>query len=130
MNYHIDWLTIEQDFGYQIPDSVIRSIFDFGMVGIHLDTGEMQEGVRTPIYKHRGSYCDELSIRVSGSVIRVDGNPSRWGKVENLLGFTDIDACICCFNSVLFGLGLPTFTRCTEIFYLQGKDGEKVKKII
>lgn len=128
MDFHIDWLTIEQDFGYQIPDSVIRSIFDFGMVGIHLDTGEMQEGVRTPIYKHRGSYCDEINIRVSGSVIRVDGNPSRWGKVENLLGFTDIDACICCFNSVLFGLGLPTFTRCTEIFYLQGKDGEKVKK--
>ncbi|HDR1942740.1 TPA: hypothetical protein QB660_002157 [Pasteurella multocida] len=128
MSYHIDWLTIEQDFGFRIPDSVISSLFDFGMIGIHLDTGEVQEGIRTGKYHHKGSFCDEVSIRISGSLIRMEGNPSRWNKVENLLGFTDVDACVSCFNNILFSLGLPLFTRCTEIFYLQGKDGEKVKK--
>uniref|UniRef100_A0AAU8B4T1 Replication-associated protein G2P n=1 Tax=Dulem virus 55 TaxID=3145766 RepID=A0AAU8B4T1_9VIRU len=128
VNFHFDWLSIEQDFGYRIPDSTIRRIFDFGMVGIHLDTGEMQEEVRTGKYRHKGSYCDEVSISIRGSVIKMEGNPSRWGKSENLLGFTGIDACVACFNSILFSLGLPPFTKCTEIFYGQGKEGEKVKK--
>ncbi|AAP96256.1 hypothetical protein HD_1452 [[Haemophilus] ducreyi 35000HP] len=128
MNYHIDWLTIEQDFGFEIPESILAAIFDFGMVGIHLDTGEMQEGIKTGKYRHKGSFCDEVSIKVSGSVIKMEGNPSRWGKVENVLGFTDVDSCVACFNNILFSLNLPLFTRCTEVFYLQGKEGEKVKK--
>ncbi|HDR1514893.1 phage/plasmid replication domain-containing protein [Pasteurella multocida] len=128
MSYHIDWLTIEQDFGFDIPYSVISSLFDFGMIGIHLDTGEIQKGIRTGKYRHRGSFCDEVTISISGSLVCMSGNPSRWNKVENLLGFTDVDSCVCCFNNILFSLGLPLFTRCTEIFYLQGKDGEKFKK--
>lgn len=122
---HYDWLTIEQDFGFEIPEKVLATLFDFGMVGIHLDTGEMQQGIRTGRYRHQGSYCDEVSIKISGSVIRMEGNPSRWGKVENLLGFTGIDACVACFNRILASLKLPTFTRCTEIFHRQAKDGEK-----
>ncbi|MDE8035789.1 phage/plasmid replication protein, II/X family [Actinobacillus equuli subsp. equuli] len=127
MNYHIDWLTIEQDFGFEIPESTLASIFDFGVIGIHLDTGEVQQGIRTGKYRHKGSYCDEVSIKVSGSVIRMEGNPSRWNKVENVLGFTDIDSCVSCFNNILFSLKLPLFTRCTDIFHGQGKDGEKVR---
>ena len=65
MNFFIDWLEIEQDFGVEIPES----IFDFGMIGIHLDTGELQTGIRTGKYHHKGSFCDEVSIKISGSVI-------------------------------------------------------------
>ncbi|MDO9950823.1 phage/plasmid replication protein [Glaesserella parasuis] len=126
MNYHFDWLTIEQDFGFEIPEKVLSGLFDFGMVGIHLDTGEMQQGIRTGKYRHKGSYCDEVSIKITGSVIKMEGNPSRWGKVENLLGFTSIDSCVACFNKILASLKLPMFTRCTEIFHGQGKDGQKV----
>lgn len=128
MNFHFDWLTVEQDFGFTIPDSVIRRFCDFGVVGIHLDTGELQEGVRVPTYKHKGSYCDQVSIKIRGSVIRMEGNPSRWGKVENLFGFTTIDGCIACFNNILTSLGLPIFTRCTDIFYSQSKEGSKPTK--
>lgn len=128
MSYHFDWLTIEQDFGYQIPEESIKSIFDFGMIGIHLDTGEVQQGIKTGKYRHKGSYCDEVSITIRGSVIRMDGNPSRWGKTENLFGFTELDSCVYCFNNILASLNLPIFTRCTGIYYGQGKDGEKVKK--
>lgn len=127
MTFHIDWITVEQDFGFEIPQNLISRLFDFGMIGIHLDTGEMNQNIRTGVYKHRGSYCDEVSIRINGSVIRMDGNPSRWNKTENLLGFTSVDACICCFNNILYSLQLPTFTRCTEIFHRQSKDSEKVQ---
>lgn len=128
MSFFIDWLEIEQDFGVEIPEAVLRSIFDFGMIGIRLDTGEIQSGIRTGTYHHKGSYCDEVSIKISGSVIRMSGNPSRWGRVENLIGFDSVDSCVACFNSILFSLKLPTFTRCTDIFYGQGKDGSKVNK--
>ncbi|QXP22699.1 hypothetical protein [Actinobacillus pleuropneumoniae] len=64
------------------------------MIGIHLDTGEMQTGVRTGTYHHRGSYCDQVSIKISGSVIRMSGNPSRWNRLENLFGFDSIDSCV------------------------------------
>ena len=128
MDFHFDWLTVEQDFGFTIPDSVIRRFCDFGTVGIHLDTGELQEGVRVPTYKHKGSYCDQVSIKIRGSVIKMEGNPSRWGKVENLFGYTTIDGCIACFNNILASLSLPIFTRCTDIFYSQSKEGSKPTK--
>ena len=127
MNYFIDWLEIEQDFGFEIPREVISSIFDFGMIGVHLETGEMQTGIRTGNYRHKGSFCDEVAIKISGSVIRMSGNPSRWGRLENLIGFDEVDSCVACFNSILFSLKLPQFTRCTEIFHRQGKDGSKVQ---
>ncbi|TYG33314.1 hypothetical protein FW755_12480 [Lonepinella koalarum] len=128
MSFFIDWLEIEQDFRIEIPKNVLCSIFDFGMIGIHLDSGEMQTGIRTGTYRHKGSYCDEVSIKISGTVIRMSGNPSRWGRVENLFGFTSVDACVHCFNNILSSLKLPTFTRCTEIFYGQSEDGKKVHK--
>lgn len=128
MCFYFDWLTIEQDFGFTIPDEVIRRFCDFGTVGIHLDTGELQDGIRVPTYKHKGSYCDQVSIKIRGSVIRMEGNPSRWGKVENLFGFTTIDGCVACFNNILISLGLPPFTRCTEIFYSHAKEGSKPTK--
>jgi len=128
MNYFIDWLEIEQDFGIDIPSEVLRSIFDFGLIGIHLDTGEIQSGIKTGKYRHKGSYCDEVDIKISGSVIRMGGNPSRWGRVENVFGFDTVDSCVSCFNSILSSLKLPIFTRCTEIFYRQDEDGSKVSK--
>lgn len=110
MDYFIDWLEIEQDFGFEIPREVISSIFDFGMIGVHLETGEMQTGIRTGNYRHKGSFCDEVAIKISGSVIRMSGNPSRWGRLENLIGFDEVDSCVACFNSILFSLKLPQFS--------------------
>lgn len=128
MGYFIDWLEIEQDFGIDIPSEVLRSIFDFGLIGIHLDTGEIQSGIKTGKYRHKGSHCDEVDIKISGSVIRMGGNPSRWGRLENVFGFETVDSCVYCFNSILSSLKLPIFTRCTEIFYHQSEDGSKVSK--
>lgn len=128
IDYHFDWLCIEQDFGYNIPESVLCNLFDFGVVGIHLSTGELQDGVKTGRYRHKGSFCDELSIQIRGSVIRMEGNPSRWGKLDNLLGFKTVDSCVNCFNRVLNSLNLPSFTKCTQIYYSQNKAIERVQK--
>ncbi|WP_233118984.1 phage/plasmid replication domain-containing protein [Aggregatibacter actinomycetemcomitans] len=118
-----DWLKIEQDFGYQLP-----LIGNFGYVGIHIDTGEQQEGIRIPAFKHEGSFCDSVLIKINGSVLTMSGNPSRWGRIENLFGLPTVEACVNCFNSILRDLNLPEFTKCTRIFFGQSEDGSKVKK--
>ncbi|HEA3269773.1 TPA: hypothetical protein RVS92_002208 [Pasteurella multocida] len=118
-----DWLKIEQDFGFQLP-----LLGDFGFVGVHLDTGEQQEGIRTPTFKHEGSFCDSVMIKINGSVLTMSGNPSRWGRVENLFGLPTVEACVNCFNKILNEMGLPSFTKCTKVFYGQSEDGTKVKK--
>lgn len=118
-----DWLKIEQDFGYQLP-----LIGDFGYVGIHIDTGEQQQGIRIPAFKHEGSFCDSVLIKINGSFLTMSGNPSRWGRIENLFGLPTVEACVNCFNSILRDLNLPEFTKCTQIFYGQSEDGTKVKK--
>lgn len=118
-----DWLKIEQDFQTQLP-----LIGDFGFVGVHLDTGEQQEGIRLPAYKHEGSFCDSVIIKINGSVLTMSGNPSRWGRVENLFGFPTVESCVECFNRILRNLNLPEFTKCTRFFYGQSEDGSKVKK--
>lgn len=128
MNFFIDWLDIEQDFGFEIPNDILCSIFDFGMQGVYLETGEVQNHIRTGVYKHKGSFCEKIDIRIRGSVIKMSGNPSRWNRLDNLIGFDSIDSCVACFNFILFSLKLPTFTRCTEVFYGQGQDGSKVTK--
>lgn len=50
MNFFIDWLDIEQDFGFEIPNDILCSIFDFGMQGVYLETGEVQNHIRTGVY--------------------------------------------------------------------------------
>ena len=127
MSYFVDWLEIEQDFGVEIPEDVLLSIYGEYLMVV-TEGGEIKKSRVTGKYHHKGSYCDEVSIKISGSVIRMAGNPSRWGRVENVFGFDTVDSCVSCFNSILSSLKLPIFTRCTEIFYRQGEDGSKVSK--
>ena len=103
-------------------------IGDFGYVGIHIDTGEQQKGIRIPAFKHEGSFCDSVLIKINGSILTMSGNPSRWGRIENLFGLPTVEACVNCFNLILRNLNLPEFTKCTRIFYGQSEDGSKVKK--
>ena len=126
MIYFIDYLSLEQDFGYEIPLS--GSPFKTRYKLVHIDTGEESTRIIANRYKHLGSFCDVVTIQVSGTILRMFGNPSRWNRVDNLIGFEDIDSCVACFNSILFDLKLPLFTRCTEIFYRQDKDGTKFSK--
>ena len=127
MSLFIDWLEIEQDFWVEIPEDVLLSIYGEYLMVV-TEGGEIKKSRVTGKYRHKGSHCDEVDIKISGSVIRMGGNPSRWGRVENLFGFDTVDSCVSCFNSILSSLKLPIFTRCTEIFYRQGEDGSKVSK--
>ncbi|MGK3122486.1 phage/plasmid replication protein [Candidatus Pantoea formicae] len=118
-----DWLTIEQDFGYQLP-----ILSDVAYQRIHLESGEAS-ALNQPTFQHKGSFCDVVSISIRGSVLKMSGNPSKWGRLDNLFGLASVDACVSVYNQILSDLGLPAFTKCTKTMFSQAKEGEKARLI-
>ncbi|EGJ5261784.1 Replication-associated protein G2P, partial [Salmonella enterica subsp. enterica serovar Typhimurium] len=99
-----DWLKAEQDFFKPLP-----MLGDVAIQRIFIDTGEMAQ-LSQPTYKHEGSFSDVVSIRIRDSVLTMSGNPSRWGKLDNVFGCASIDECFTVFNRILCSLGLPPFS--------------------
>lgn len=60
--------------------------------------------------QHRGSYETTLLIRMVNGRLEVRGNPSAFGRLDNLFG-VGLDDGILIYNHVLEGLGLPIFTE-------------------
>lgn len=114
-----DWLTIEQDHGVQLP-----LLGDVAYQRLHIETGEAGP-LSAPVFQHKGSFCDTVSISIRGSVLKMSGNPSRWGRLDNLFGLPTVDACVAVYNCILADLGLPQFSRCTRIWHRQAGELEK-----
>ncbi|EGI15957.1 conserved hypothetical protein [Escherichia coli M605] len=111
-----DWLKAEQNFFKPLP-----MLGDVAYQRIHVDTGEAS-GLSQPVYKHEGSFSDVVSVRIRDSVLTMEGNPSRWGKLDNVFGCTSIDECFVVFNGILCSLGLPSFSKGTRFKLRQMPD--------
>lgn len=109
----IDWLSCYQDFDYELP-----VISDDGYA--HFD---FLEGVYGPLRQSRvrvdGSYSTTITVHVKGSRLVVEGNPSRYGRIDNLFGYTSLDDCFSVYNHLLASLGLPLLTKCTYLGFTQ-----------
>lgn len=118
-----DWLNVYQDHHMILPvvgDRVIN-VCD-ALTGEHLHT-------RQTSVKHAGSYCTSVVIQISGTRITMSGNPSRYGRQDNLFGFTSIADCIEVYNKILTSYGLPIFTKCRCIDWLQTKESKKPVRV-
>lgn len=112
----IDWLSIYQDFDEKLP-------FLSETVDIQIDTATGQElAVKQPVYKEEGSYCSSIRIRLSGNRLRIEGNPSRFNRIENLFGYKTIEECVAVYNKILMRHGLPAFTKCKNIYFTASND--------
>jgi hypothetical protein len=60
--------------------------------------------------QHKGSYETTLLVRMVGGKVEIRGNPSKFGRLDNLFGL-GLDDGIAVYNEVLAGLGLPEFTE-------------------
>lgn len=116
---HLDWLDCYQDYSEPLP-----LIGEQGFKVVDLSTGE-ESSVKGMRHVHKGSFSTKLVIKVSGNRLSVSGNPSVYGRLDNLFGYSDIDDCFTVYNRVLQNLGLPAFTKCTKISYFHGHDGTK-----
>ncbi|MGL4714003.1 MAG: hypothetical protein ACRCWP_16050 [Shewanella sp.] len=93
-----------------------------------LETGEhLPPSVNQKILE--GSYSTKLTIRCDGQRVRVEGNPSRWQRMDNLFGLQMLDECVAIFNHVLAQYGLPPFTKNTQISYRQTPDGKTTQLV-
>lgn len=104
----IDWLTISQEHPFDLP--VVCDVFT---LTIDANTNEVLS-TRQPRFKHEASHSTSVTIHVQGRKIRVEGNPSRVGRLDNLFGFSSVDQCVSVYNRLLAEYGLPGFTRGTQ----------------
>jgi len=121
--FFIDKLNVKQ-----VHEGDLRLVGKQGIYYVDLQTGETSESPYITHLQHEGSYSTSLMIRCDGSKIEVYGNPSRFGRIDNLFGYRTLDECFAFYNSILEKFGLPPFTKCTEYLYFQGKEGSKVNK--
>jgi hypothetical protein len=115
----IDWLTVSQEYDHDLP--IVCDVFT---LTIDSSTNEVLS-TRQPRFKHEASHSTSVTIHVQGRKVRVEGNPSRVGRLDNLFGYTSIEQCISVYNSLLRQYGLPAFTRCTRLDIRQGQSGAK-----
>ncbi|MBN2975641.1 phage/plasmid replication domain-containing protein [Pseudomonas lactucae] len=113
----IDWLTISQEHQHDLP--IVCGIFT---LTVDSNTNEVLS-TKQPRFKHQASYSTSVTIHVQGRKIRVEGNPSRVGRLDNLFGFTTIEQCVSVYNQLLREYGLPGFTRCSRLDIRQGASG-------
>ncbi|EKM03432.1 fumarate reductase iron-sulfur domain protein, partial [Vibrio cholerae HC-55B2] len=76
------------------------------LVGTHvIERLDMESGEALPpsVNQKRleGSFSSKLTIRCDGYKVRVEGNPSRWQRMDNLFGLTTLDECVEIYNHVL-----------------------------
>lgn len=120
----IDWLTVSQEYDFDLP--VVCDVFT---LTIDANTNEVLS-TRQPRFKHEASHSTSVTIHVQGRKVRVEGNPSRVGRLDNLFGFTTIEQCIAVYNGLLREYGLPAFTRCTRVDVRQGQSGAKAGDLL
>jgi len=120
----IDWLTISQEHDHDLP--VVCDVFT---LTIDANTDEVLS-TKQPRFVHRESFCTSVTIHVSGRNVRVDGNPSRIGRLDNLFGFSTIEQCVAVYNALLAQYGLPPFTRCTRVLLRDGASGGKAGDLV
>lgn len=110
-----DWVEVYQDFGYELP-----LVSDRAYQNIDTETGEGGK-ITQPGFQHPGSYSTSIRIQISGDRITMSGNPSRYGRIDNLFGLTTLDDCMAVYNRILRSLGLPEFTKCSTVWHYTDK---------
>lgn len=117
--FFIDQLFMQQDHHQGDLPLVGRHVIE----RVDLETGEkLPPSVNQKILE--GSFSTKLTIRCDGTRVRVEGNPSRWQRVDNLFGLQTIEECVEIYNHVLSFYDLPPFTKNTRFAHRQTADGK------
>ncbi|EGQ8091619.1 hypothetical protein V9789_004431 [Vibrio vulnificus] len=117
--FFIDRLFMQQDHQSGGLPLVGRHVIE----RVDLETGEsLPPSVNQKILE--GSHSTKLTIRCDGYRVRVEGNPSRWQRQDNLFGLETIDECVEIYNHVLAKYDLPPFTKNTRLKHRQTPDGK------
>lgn len=100
----IDWLTIYQEF----PTGVLPLVGSELVLYTDIESGEIK-GKTVKGFEHAGSFDTRLHVKSDGTFLYVSGNPSAYGRRENLFGVRSVFEAVDIYNAVLDSLGLPNF---------------------
>ena len=123
---HLDWLSASQ-LHPQAPDWGKALVLD-----LDPETGE-----ETRRYmkgdQRRASWDSSLHIRSYGGRVEVSGNPSKWGRLEAIVGVPTMTDALEVYNRVLAELGLPAFTAGSRVWLQEAQkwawDGARVSRL-
>jgi hypothetical protein len=115
-----DWLDIYQDH-----DAIIPPHGKTGTLRIDLETGQIADHIKSDRLHQRGSYSTQIIIDINGHRLRMSGNPSRYGRPDNLFGFKTLKECIDKYNVILQRMGLPEFRACTKTWQQWDDDSKR-----
>ena len=101
--FFFDWISIHQDHsGRDLP------FVSAGVVWATDEDGAVTwKTVKTK--KIEGSHETSVQIRCDGQSVKFEGNVSRFGRTDNVWGFS-FSECLRIINRILSSLGLPPFT--------------------
>lgn len=101
----VDWLTVSQEFARgDLPQIGAGWVLSVDFDGAH--EWEVQRG-----YLHEGSHDTRCRIRCNGRRLEFSGNPSRYGRLDNVWGFQTVaESLDRIVNPMLAELDLPPFT--------------------
>lgn len=117
--FFVDWLTLEQQFEYDIPELTA------GIVqGVDVN-GEIEWRVERAS-QVKGSHDTSVQVRSFANRVQFSGNMSRFGRADNVFGF-DLGECIQRVNAVMRRLGLPDFTMGQRFYDARARGGLKAR---
>lgn len=102
-----DWVSIYQNH----PDGGLTKINDGAFV--RYDAHGVHESTTLKKCKVEGSHETGVFVRCDGQTVWFEGNVSRFGRQDNVFGFTFVE-CITRINALVVSLGLPPFTAGTS----------------
>lgn len=118
-----DWFSAYQEHmqgGLPVINNGCIAQFEADAIKQFIDpeTGELKmifdtEQIEWTTQKHfdyEGSYSTKIRIKSDGFRVTLDGNVSRYGRSDNVFGFSVID-CVIRANNILALMGLPPFTN-------------------
>lgn len=103
-----DWVSIYQShtaLGDELPKLNDGCFVRYDIHGAH-------ESTTLKKLKIEGSHETGIFVRCDGQTVHFEGNVSKFGRQDNVFGFSFID-CIARINAILSSLGLPPFTAGT-----------------
>jgi len=120
MTVFIDQLRVRQEHPHCPEWGSIRR-YDFD-----IDTGEL---VYDAVHgmQVEGSYATSVRVRSDGRSVEVSGNPSKFGRLDNLVGIATMGECLELYNRLLRQLGLPEFELRSLVTTIGDQGGERFR---
>jgi len=99
----IDWLSVKQEApaGEDYPVFGESKVYRVSLLDGQV-SGEFIKGQRA-----QGSFDTSIYVSCDQRALHISGNPSRWGRLDNVFGFSSMADCLAVYDGLLERLGLP-----------------------